>query len=203
MILGFKPESINAATGFNAAVILFFVVAIAGSWSWDFGAKLVPQVVGWLGLMLAGWQLIWDDSCKRAGCRTRDPAAGAGGGTQTFDAKSDFSELDPQEVRRRALRYLAWCIFILVAAVIIGLLPAMLVFLIGYLRLEGRERWVMTLSVALGTWTASYGLFHLLLRGALADSLARGSVARVAFERFDQPAVVCRANPRRGGHGCG
>ena len=47
---------------------------------------------------------------------------------------------------------------------IIGLLPAMLVFLIGYLRLEGRERWVPTLSVALGTWAAAYGLFHLLLR---------------------------------------
>lgn len=172
LILGFRPESIDTATGFNAAVILFFVVAVIGSWNWDFGAKLVPQVVGWLGLSLAGWQLAWTVFVNRQAASDGEPAAGAGvgaaagggAGAATFDTRSDLSGLDPQETRRRALRYFTWCLFILVAAVIIGLLPAMLVFLIGYLRLEGREGWVPTLSVALGTWAAAYGLFHLLLR---------------------------------------
>ena len=41
------------------AVIAFFLTAIVGSWLWDFGARLVPQVVGWLGLSLASWQLGW------------------------------------------------------------------------------------------------------------------------------------------------
>ncbi len=91
-------------------------------------------------------------------------SAGSGAGTATFDSRSDLSGLDAREARRRALRYFGWCLFILVAALIIGLLPAMLVFLIGYLRLEVREGWAPTLSVALGTWAAAYGLFHLLLR---------------------------------------
>ena len=164
LVLGFRPETIDAAAGFNAAVILFFAVAIIGSWNWDFGAKLVPQVVGGLGLLLAGWQLAWRTLVNAQAAAPGDPATAAVAGSRVFDTRSDLGDLDPRETRRRALRYFAWCLFILVAAVIIGLLPAMLVFLIGYLRLEGRERWVPTLSVALGTWAAAYGLFHLLLR---------------------------------------
>ncbi len=164
LMLGFRPESIDTAAGFNAAVILFFVASIIGSWNWDFGAKLVPQVVGWIGLLLAGWQLAWTVLVNPQAVVPGDSAASAGTATPVFDAKSDFGALDPREVRRRALRYFGWCLFILAAAVVIGLLPAMLVFLIGYLRLEGRERWVPTLAVALGTWAAAYGLFHLLLR---------------------------------------
>lgn len=164
LVLGFKPESIDAAAGFNAAVILFFAVAIIGSWSWDFGARLVPQVVGWLGLLLAGWQLAWRALVNAPPAAPGDSAAGAVAGSRVFDARSDLGDLDPHEARRRALRYFGWCLFILVAALIIGLLPAMLVFLVGYLRFEGRERWLPTLSVALGTWAAAYGLFHLLLR---------------------------------------
>lgn len=164
LVLGIKPETIDAAAGFNATVILFFAVAIIGSWNWDFGARLVPQVVGWLGLALAGWQLAWRALVNAQAAVPGDPVAGAATGPRVFDATSDLGDLDPREARRRALRYFAWCLFILVAAMIIGLLPAMLVFLIGYLRLEGRERWMPTLSVALGTWAAAYGLFHLLLR---------------------------------------
>ena len=168
LVLAFRPESIDAAAGFNAAVILFFAVAIIGSWNWDFGARLVPQVVGWLGLLLAGWQLAWRTFLNAQAVASGDPAASAAtrsaAGSRVFDANSDLGKLDPHEALRRALRYYAWCLFVLVAALIIGLLPAMLVFLIGYLRLEGRERWVPTLSVALGTWAAAYGLFHLLLR---------------------------------------
>ena len=174
--LGLRSDRFNAATGFNAAVILFFVAAIIGSWSWDFGAKLVPQVVGWTGLLLAGWQLTWTvfvtAQAEVPGAAREKAASGTpagvpeapAAGTRTFDSKSDFSDLPPGEARRRAVRYFGWCFLILVAALFIGLLPAMLVFLIGYLRLDGREGWGTTLAVALGTWAISYGLFHLLLR---------------------------------------
>ena len=69
-----------------------------------------------------------------------------------------------EEAKRRALRYFGWCFFILIAALLVGLLPAILIFLVGYLRIEAKEGWKMTLSVGLGAWLISYLLFHQLLR---------------------------------------
>ena len=40
----------------------------------------------------------------------------------------------------------------------------MLIFLIGYLRFEAKESWVMTLTVGVSVWMVSYLLFHQLLR---------------------------------------
>ncbi len=42
----------------------------------------------------------------------------------------------------------------------IGLLPAMFVFLVAYMRLQGRESWSVSLMVATPTWIFSYLLFH-------------------------------------------
>ncbi len=69
-----------------------------------------------------------------------------------------------KEVGTRAARYFGWCIGLLAAALLIGLLPAMLLFLIGYMRIEGRERWLLASTVAVVTWAAWYLLFHQILR---------------------------------------
>ena len=45
----------------------------------------------------------------------------------------------------------------------IGLLPAVLVFLICYMRLDGRESWLTTLGIALPMWGLCYTLFHIVL----------------------------------------
>ncbi len=45
----------------------------------------------------------------------------------------------------------------------VGLLPAMFLFLVGYMRFEGKESWKVTLGVAIPMWVLSYGLFHKIL----------------------------------------
>ena len=54
--------------------------------------------------------------------------------------------------------------FVVVAATVIGLLPALFVFLLGFTLTEGRERWVIALAVAVLTSAAWYFLFHQVLR---------------------------------------
>ena len=161
---GFRPERIDAAFWFNVAVIGFFSTAILGSWQWDFGARLVPQVVGWLGLCLAGWQLVWSLCVTTAPVTPDGALEPAEAATQPPDGGSELGHLSAQVAARRAVRYFGWCFFILAAAMLIGLLPAMLVFLLGYLRMEAREGWKMTLAVGLGGWVTAYLLFHQLLR---------------------------------------
>ena len=46
----------------------------------------------------------------------------------------------------------------------LGLLPAMLIFLIGYMRFEGREPWLTASAIAAATWVTWYVLFHQILK---------------------------------------
>ena len=51
----------------------------------------------------------------------------------------------------------------LAAMATIGLIATVPVFIIAYMRLEGRERWSLTLSMATGTTLFVYALFDRLL----------------------------------------
>jgi len=163
LVFGFKPNSVGPESWFNILAIVFFLTCIVGSWQWDLGAKLVPQVVGWIGLGLSGLQLAWTFFVTYS----PTPKSSIGGEnleTQTIGADSDLGALPPDETKRRAVRYFGWCFFIFLAATLVGLLPAMLIFLIGYLRFEAKESWVTTLTVGVSVWMISYLLFHQLLR---------------------------------------
>jgi hypothetical protein len=80
-----------------------------------------------------------------------------------FDITVDYGDLAPKTIMWRGVIFFSWCLFFLAAAGVVGLLPAMLLYLIGYMRFEGREGWRMTLAVAAPTWILSYILFHMVL----------------------------------------
>ena len=50
------------------------------------------------------------------------------------------------------------------AASIVGLLPALALLLIGYMRFDGGESWARSLAVSLSVWVFCYVLFHTVLR---------------------------------------
>ena len=80
------------------------------------------------------------------------------------DMPSKLDGFNDVESSQSTVRYFAWCFFTLGGALLIGLLPAILLFLLGYLRIEAKEGWKTTLAVSLGVWSVSYFLFHQLLR---------------------------------------
>ena len=88
-----------------------------------------------------------------------------------FDTSADFKGMTRKEMLSRAGAFFGWCLFYLAATALIGLLPAMLLFLIGYIRFVGREPWKTTLSVTLPPWILSYVLFHHFLRVVWPQSL--------------------------------
>jgi hypothetical protein len=60
--------------------------------------------------------------------------------------------------------YFAWCLFVVIGATVIGLLPALFIFLFGFTWTEGRQRWIVAVAVAVLTSAAWYFLFHHVLR---------------------------------------
>ncbi len=156
---GEAPPRRRVAAGdlvFDIVVALIFAYALWISAEWELGARLMPRTIAWAGLGFIAGRValeLW------AGGGAPEAAAGA-----HFDNVTDFGELSQRTIAHRALRYLAWCLFLLGAAWIIGLLPALAFFLIGYMRFEGGERWSRALAISLALWVFCYVLFHTLLR---------------------------------------
>jgi hypothetical protein len=83
----------------------------------------------------------------------------------------DYGDLTQSEIHRRGAVYFAWCVGFLLIGQVIGLLPAILVFLILYLKFGSRESWLVTLGVSLPLWAFCYVLFHKILHIAWPQSL--------------------------------
>jgi len=156
-LVRFNTDSIDKDFFFTLGISVFFLVCMTVAADWELGARLVPVVVGSAGLLFVGLQLATSMLTRRKPL-PGEPA------TASMDLQTDFSDLSASDVRRRALRYFSWCLFVVIAATVIGLLPALFVFLAGYTLTEGRERWSTALVVAAVTSMAWYFLFHQILR---------------------------------------
>ncbi len=148
---------------------------------WEFGARLVPQVVGYAGALFVGWHLLsvllvapaarpvvvaeehQAESPDEAHAATAGDAFKVGQEEVHFDIQADYGDLDTLTIFKRASSYFAWLLFFFAAASVVGLLPSMFLFLVGYMRFEGKESWKVTLGVAIPMWLLSYGLFHKVL----------------------------------------
>lgn len=155
---------------FGVVVLSLFVAELYISSQWEFGARLVPQVVGYIAVIILTFfllaKLFYQKGPRKA--EVRD-----GSGTQVkqsedetdvhFDIVVDFGELPKETITRRALAYFAWCFGFFAAAALVGLLPSMFLFLVGYIRFWGRATWAVTLQISVPLWLFCYTLFHHVL----------------------------------------
>jgi putative tricarboxylic transport membrane protein len=145
---------------FTVTFVALFVTALVISSNWAHGARLIPQIISWTGV-IAGCILLVSQLFVRfessGGHDGRD-----GGGLQ-FDLSGEFEGLARATVIRRAFAYFGWSVFFIVAAWIIGLLPAVAVFVAGYMRFTSRETTATALIAAAAVTLLSYLLFHWLL----------------------------------------
>ena len=182
MRFAYQSQNVTPDTVFTMLILALFVTVIVVSSPWEFGAKLVPQVVGVAGVLFTGGiiftRLFVVPAAKEA--LTAMPAGTAADGDGPsgaatgdafkaveddvhFDITSDYGDLPSRTVFSRAAIYFGWLLFFFAAAGVIGLLPAMFVFLVGYMRFHGKESWKVTLAIAVPMWIGSYALFHRLL----------------------------------------
>jgi len=137
-----------------ACFAALFALDLYASKSWGFSARLVPQTIGWVGLSCALLVL------ARPGVRAR---SGGESSTVAMDIPSAAVALDRATLVRRALVYFGACAGWLLLAHLVGLLPALLPFLVVYLRFAARESWKLTAAISISVWLACYGLFHTVL----------------------------------------
>jgi TctA family transporter len=169
-VWGFKPSGINPDFFFTLVVMGLFTASLVISSGWEFGARLVPQVVGWTAMTFLTLYLFlclfYRRGARKAAMRDGSGRTAAQQDDQSdahFDIVVDFGDMSPAAIFKRAVIYFAWLLFFFGAAAVVGLLPAMFLFLVGWMRLWGKETWKMTLMVAVIMWGFCYLLFHKVL----------------------------------------
>jgi TctA family transporter len=169
-VFAFKRSGFDLDLLFTGVIAGLFAAALVISSEWEFGAKLVPQTVGYAALIILGFYA-FAKLFYQKGQRQATVKDGSGQDVKQdleetdvhFDIVVDFGDLPKDTIWRRALYYFGWCFFFFGAAAVIGLLPAMFFFLVGYMRFWGKESWLVTLGVAIPLWVFSYVLFHHVL----------------------------------------
>ncbi|MDH3438796.1 MAG: tripartite tricarboxylate transporter permease, partial [Betaproteobacteria bacterium] len=168
--IGFQPQNLNADLLFTLALLGVFIAALVISSGWAFGAKLVPQVVGWTAVALLTLYVVLT-LFYRAGARRAAMRDGSGQTAEQragqsdvhFDIVVDFGDLSPQVILWRAVTYFAWLLLAFGLAAVIGLLPAMFFVLVGFMWFLGERSWARTFAVAIAVWVFCYVLFHQVL----------------------------------------
>src|SRR5690606_2163429 len=80
-----------------------------------------------------------------------------------MDILSDSEGIPTRTVLLRAGVFFGWLLAFMASMALIGLLPTMFIFVIAYMRIEGRERWPVVLGMAAGVTLFAYALFAQLL----------------------------------------
>ncbi len=151
-----KHRVASGGLALDVVILLIFAYALWISSGWELGARLMPQTFALAGAVFIAGRIALE---LFGGARAVETTGGL-----HFDNVTDFGELTERTIASRALRYLAWCLFLLGAASVVGLLPALALLLIGYMRFDGGESWARSLAVSLSVWVFCYVLFHTVLR---------------------------------------
>lgn len=71
--------------------------------------------------------------------------------------------LETKVIATRAITYLSWLLGFVGLAAVFGMLPGVFLFVMLYMRIEGKEPWKLTLSCAVGLVAFAWLLFDYLL----------------------------------------
>jgi hypothetical protein len=138
----------NASLALSVLIMIMsgYGVIVATAWPWK--AALFPLVIGIPLFCLAAAEALW----------TLFGSAPAQEG-----AAKDFQlSIGKDTVRRTAVGF-AWILGFFAAIVLLGFPIAVPLFVFLYLKLQGREGWVLSIVMTAAVWGVFYGLFDLLL----------------------------------------
>ena len=160
--LSFGAPRLRPSQLFPLALVLLFSYMLLEARPWSSAARVVPQIVGSLGLAFAALSL--------ANAALQRGASSLGG---HMDLASDTGHLPLRTVLWRAAAFFGWFLGFMASTAVIGLLPTVPLFVVAYMRLENREPWPLVLALAGGFTLFIYVLFDRLLNVPWPEALLK------------------------------
>jgi TctA family transporter len=151
MLTSFRGPSFRPQHLFTVFMLMVLGGMVAVALQWDFSAKIVPLVVGTIGVGAVALSL-FNDLCRKP--RSQDDASWSDQAQREVETKihmdleSDTAHLGVPTIARRAARFFGYLIGFMAVMAVIGLIPTAFLFVILFMRLEGPERWSLVIPYA-------------------------------------------------------
>jgi len=143
------PRKTSLLLSLALMIVSAWAIITAKAWPWK--AALFPIVIGIPVLCLAGVEFL----LSLVGSQSKLKG-------QFMDFQ--LSEHLPKEViRKRTLKILSWIFGFFFVIMLVGFPIAVPLFVFLYLKIEGREGWMLSSVLTLMAWGFFYGLFTRLL----------------------------------------
>jgi TctA family transporter len=149
---------------FAAALLCLFIAMLGESFEWSFAARIIPTIVGTGAILFCSLSLINDVF----GLHERN--GGDGGGVIAekskkihMDIASKTAHLPAKIILTRGFLFFGWMAGFAACMALIGLIPTVPVFIVAFMRLEGREPWKIVIPMALSVVALIYVVFDQLL----------------------------------------
>ncbi|HET9548777.1 MAG TPA: tripartite tricarboxylate transporter TctB family protein [Candidatus Binatia bacterium] len=152
---------LRPAALFSICAFIFFCVFVYMAQDWRMQARLYPWAIGIPMLVLAIVQVILDLKGVTA--------------KQSADATPmDFQftkDVDATTARKRAITMFAWLVGFFFAIWLLGFPIAIALMMFTYLKFQGGESWVLSITLTIIAWLFFYSLFVRLLNLPFPDGL--------------------------------
>jgi len=134
-----------------------FILAILSSMvlmalQWDFSAKIVPLVVGGVGVTVCVLSLL-NDMCRKPALATSESLADAVQHEVEqkihMDIASDTEHLPTDIIIKRAARFFGYLVAFMGVMAVIGLVPTVALFVVVFMRYENKESWKLVIIYAM------------------------------------------------------
>ena len=151
MLSSFQAPTFHPSQLFTLFFIATIGTMVAVALPWHFSAKLVPLVVGGIGLSIAALSL-FNEMCRKPSAPAQESLIDAAqhevGEKIHMDLTSDTGHLPVSTIVDRAARFFGYLLAFMATMAVIGLIPTVAVFVVVFMRLEGRERWSLVIPYA-------------------------------------------------------
>ena len=139
----------RASLGLALGLMAISGYGVVTAWFWPWKASLFPLVIGIPLFVLSAAEALWVLFGTTEKGEARD-----------FQLAQDLPE---REVVRRSAVAGAWIVAFFAAIVLLGFPIAVPLFVFLFLKLQGREGWVLSIVMTAAVWGVFYSLFDLLL----------------------------------------
>jgi TctA family transporter len=164
MLSDFGRPVLTSDNVFNAGLLGLFLVMLYQSIGWSFEARIIPTIVGTGAILFCSLSLA-TDIFKRpieAG-GLADKAKAVVSEKIHMDIASKTSHLPGGVILIRGFLFFGWMVGFLCSMALIGLIPTVPIFIIAYMRIEGREKYRHAITMAAIMVTIIYIVFDQLL----------------------------------------
>jgi TctA family transporter len=152
MTRSFQGPRFNPTQLFTVFMLTILTSMVLMATQWDFSAKIVPMVVGGVGITVCVLSL-FNDMCRKPTVHASESlAASAQHEVEQkihMDISSDTEHLPVSLIVKRAARFFGYLIAFMGVMAVIGLVPTAALFVVIFMRYENKEPWKLVIIYAM------------------------------------------------------